>query len=122
VVLQHDKRLVAQTAVLLLRTGPQRDVAVPHARVPVEQRAPVARLRGLREVPLAEGLDAVVGDALRGGWVGEERLDLGGQVGEVALDLDEVLVRARGDQKVVVVLDILQLVRDDDGAAGLAVF
>jgi hypothetical protein len=43
------------------------------------------------------------------------------EVREVALDLDVVLRWAVGAEEVVVVLDVLQFVCDDDGAACLAV-
>ena len=38
------------------------------------------------------------------------------------MDLDEVLVWAGGLEEVVVVLDVLEFVRDYDGVAGLSVF
>jgi len=41
---------------------------------------------------------------------------------KVALDFDVVLVWAAGEEEVVVVLDPLEFVGDDDGAAELAVF
>lgn len=87
-----------------------------------DQLAPVARLGGLGEVAFTEDLDIVVGDALGFFRVVEQVFHGGGEIGEVALDFDKVLIRAVAAEEVVVVLDPLQLVRDDDGAAQLAVF
>lgn len=127
--LVEDKRLVADAALL----GAARVLAHLDARVQdglpghdvfpaADQLAPVAGLGGLCEVALAEDLHAVVGDALGFFRVVEQVLHGGGEVGEVALDFDKILIGAVAAEEVVVVLDPLQLVRDNDGAAELAVF
>lgn len=99
-----------------LRLPPQHLLPPPH------QHAPIARLGGGCEVPLPEHRDGIVRDALRLLRVREQVPHLGVEVGEVAGDEDVVLPGAGVDEEVVVVLDPLELVREDDGAAELAVF
>ena len=74
------------------------------------------------QVAFAEDLDVVVGDAFCFFWVVEQVFHGGGEVREVAFYLDEVLVGAVGAEKVVVVLNPLQFVRHNHGAAELPVF
>jgi len=88
----------------------------------LDQRAPIARLGRSRQVAFAEDSDVVIRDALRLLGVRKEIVHGVGQIGEVALDLDKVLLLAGREEEVVVVLDPLEFVRDDDGAAELAVF
>lgn len=97
---------------MLLR--PQRDTAIPDLAVAVEERAPVASLGGFGEVSLSEGPDVVLGDSFRRVGVGDKRLDLVGEVGEIAFNFDVVLGRAAGGKEVVMVLDVLETVGDDD--------
>ena len=60
----------------------------------LDQPAPVARLGRGRQVALAEGLDVIIGDALRVVVVAEQPLHLGVEIGPIPLDLDEVLLGA----------------------------
>ena len=82
-----------------------------------EQPPPVAGLGGRGEVAVAEGVDAVVGDASRLVRPVEQTLDLDLEVGVVALDLDEVGVGPARPQRGLMRLPPLELVGDDDGAA-----
>lgn len=120
--LQQDEGLVTQTALLARAVRPGVHAAVPDTAVAVEQGAPIARLRSRGQVPLPEGLNAVGGNAMRGVSVCDERLDLFSEIAKVALNFDVVLVRATGDEKVVVMLDVLKFMGDNDRLASLAVF
>ena len=70
---------------------------------------------------LAKHLNAVICDA--GGLfvIGAQREDGGFQVAKVAFYLDIILLRARGDHEVRVMLHPVHLVDDDDAAAVLQV-
>jgi hypothetical protein len=90
-----------------MRVGAFRDGAVPHTLVPVEEMAPITRLRSFGQVSFAERLDAIVGNVVRDTGVPHERLQFGGQIAEVALDFDVVLVRSLGCKEIMMVLYVL---------------
>lgn len=119
---QQYERLEPQPPLCPPRLIPPQLRRLRHARIRRPQAPPVARLRSRSEVALAERSDRIVRDALRLGRVREQARHRVREVGEVALDFDVVLRGAVGAEQVVVVLDVLQFVGDDDGAAGLAVF
>ena len=121
--IQQQERLIPQPPFhSRLAHSLQRIRRIRHLRIPIPQCSPVARLSSRRQISLAERAHVVVGDVLCGLKVLEQVVHLVREVGEVALDLDVVLLRAGRDQEVVVVLDVLQFVGDDDGATGLSVF
>lgn len=91
-------------------------------RPAADQAAPVARGGGRGDVPVAEGAQGVVDDALRLVRVVEVVGDLLLEVGEVALDLDVVLLRARGDEQILERLDPGELVGEDERTAVEQVF
>lgn len=69
-----------------------------------------------------EDVEIVCGNLFSAFRISEQGLNLGWQVGKIALDLDEVLVRAFSLEEVVMMLDELEFVGDYDGFAGLTVF
>ena len=73
------------------------------------QCTPVACFRSACQVSLAKSLHTVISDALRLLRVCEEIVHSGGEIGEVALDFDVILLGTGCEEQVVVVLDPLQL-------------
>lgn len=118
---QQDKRLVSEAVRSACEIGPFVDGVVPDVAVSVEQGPPVAGFGSGGEVSLAEGLRAVFRDAAGGFGILDEGLDLLGEVAEIAFYLDVVLVWTTGDQKVMVMLDVLEFVGDNYRIARLSV-
>lgn len=119
---QQYEGFVSQATLFAVPFRPRVYRTVPHPTVSVKQLPPVACFGGGCQIAFAEGLDTVVGDAAGGIGIVDEWLDLVGEIAEVALDFNVVLVGPGRDEEVVVVLDVLEFVRDDDGVAGLAIF
>jgi hypothetical protein len=95
---------------------------ITHTRPRIKHLPPITSLCRRSEITISESLDTIVGNSLCFGVVIEKLVHFGVEVGEIAFDLDYVLILAVCDEEVGVWFDPVGFVDNGDGVAVEEVF
>jgi hypothetical protein len=100
-----------------------KDFGLERRRGPcMNQFTPITRFSSRGKIMISKSPDAIVGDSFCFFRMGDQVLDFLLEVGEIPFDLDEVLVGAIGNKKIVMMLNPLHFVNDDNRIADLSIF